>query len=426
MSRAYHLLNSVFQTLAFLIFGPTTIVVFLATFSLMSAQISSYIVRYTYFLTLLIGIGWLLILYLMIVIHELGHVIAALILRWHIQQVCIGPLTLTRQDGKFKLKRSAKTNRNDGYGGYVWASPSGLASASMWGRSMLLQYCFFTLGGVIANLCVALLSLVLLFTQTGFSATFAQKDHLLKYGFQTNDLIASILIITFLLNLFYVFVNLIPIKWSVLDSDGKSFITYLVSWILGATPPVDKAALLIHELLLDRRCGLGGRLFTGRRPKEWDAEKLASLQDPGQPNKTIALGKLCAYYSALDQSDIELASTHLNAALELKDEVTGNDRSAIFLEAAYFEGFHRHNPVAARRWLHQVKTNELQEYTFLRGAAAVLLAEGLYPDALASASAAYKQAKASSDGAIETEKEWLKAIIGACKKRVIQDQDVFI
>jgi hypothetical protein len=382
---------------------PATIAIGLACLGIMFLQIFEVGAKQNVFLCALVGIGWVLLFMAMIALHELGHALAAVSVRWHILQVRVGVFMLVRQRGKFSLRFTSKRSSQPGY---VIACPAD-------SRRYFLKASIFSSGGVVANLVIALACTLILLSQTALLDDFTQRGHkaIIQIFLLTENWVVALLGSTVLVNLLFAVENLIPINFSLLPSDGKQSIGFLVAWLFGVAPPAIQ------------RPGLGGMLFHGVRPREWDAEYMMRLQQPTEDAATSATVGLLGYYCALDRGQPEQAGELLDRALVSVAEAQGTDRSAILLEAAYFEGFHRQNPVVARKWLHQVKINELREYTFLRGAAAVLLAEGLFADAAASVKAALAQVKRSIDfGGVQAEKEWLKAILATCRERIKQEE----
>jgi hypothetical protein len=85
--------------------------------------------------------------------------------------------------------------------------------------------------------------------------------------------------------------------------------------------------------------------------------------------------------------------------------------SAIRLETAYFEAFHRRN-IGARAWLDPSPDRSIEAQTLLRAKAAVSLVEGQRAEASALAQAGLEAIPRSGDrGGAVAEKEWLEAIL---------------
>jgi hypothetical protein len=400
--QLHQLLNFLIQVPTFLVAVPVTFALGIASLRLFN-QIIRLAGQQGPIAIVLVVLCCPIFLLVVTAIHELGHAFAALCVRWQILQIRVGSFVFIRQNGKFSLRLTSKRSTQDAF---VTATPTDLGSYSI--RAFI-----FCSGGMLANFLVALLCLFFLHSQTGILDDFDRDGVLtiLRKLTTADDWATTFLKVTVLLNLGLLFLSLIPMSILPLPSDGKQLIGYLVSWMLGDAPPAFA------------RPGLGGVVFHGVRPREWDEDYLDRLQRTAENTEQRVMAEFFEYFHALDHGDVERAGGHLDRALLFANEVQGNDRSAIFLEAAYFEGFHRLNPVVARKWLHNVKVNHLLEYTFLRGAAAVLFAEGLYVDAAESARSALKQIKQSTDiGGAKAEKDWLEAIIDACVMRIEQEE----
>jgi hypothetical protein len=344
-------------------------------------------------------LGCMLLVVVAIAIHELGHAIAAVTVRWRVLQVAVGPLIWEKQGDRFKLR--LENWRYSGLGQVV-STPTDL-------RRYLLRASIVYSGGIVANLLTALACLAVLLALPTGSAPLMHRDEktLFQFFFKADDWITALAQAALIMNLAFALNSLIPFQIRKFSSDGMHLLRLLLARPLGTVPTV-----LV-------RPGLGGSLFHGSRPGEWDGEIIQRLIETAKAPPQKADAQLCAYYRALDRGQVEEAGALLDQALSSVDELKGSIRSAILLEAAYFEGFYRRHAAVARKWLHQATIRELEEHTFLRAAAAVLLAEGLFAPAAASAEAALTRAKKASDrGGALAEKEWLWAIRNTCQERI--------
>jgi hypothetical protein len=149
--------------------------------------------------------------------------------------------------------------------------------------------------------------------------------------------------------------------------------------------------------------------ISGVRPADLDEELidylLASRNDPHLANF------FCFYYH-LDKGRIDEAGEWINLLVTNRENFDRRNRSYALLEAAYFEARHRHNAVAARRWLEQASKNGVEAQSYLRAEAATLLAEGHCKEAAIIAKAALIALPSSADkGGAIAEKEWLESIV---------------
>jgi hypothetical protein len=378
-----------------------TVVVLLfsvAFYGLLITQVFSLGIEYGLAGAILAALGCLLMTGAAIAIHELGHLIAVLIVGWQVLHVVIGPFNWEKQGDGFKLR--LRSRRLSVLGHVTWF-PIGL-------HRYHLRWGFCCSGGILANLLFALVCLIVLLVWHTLSDTSSHRPEqsVFRFLLKPDDWITAVAQEGLVMNLVYAALNTIPYRSQKFTSDGG-----LLLGLLTKRPRLPITFLV--------RAGLGGTLFHGIRPREWDGEVIQRLLHSACTPLETAEAQLCGYYRALDSEQLEEAGTLLQKALSLVDDLEGHVRSAILVEAAYFEGFHRRNAIVARKWLHQATNRELAEHTFLRAAAAVLLAEGLFVGAATSAEAALEKAERALDycGAL-AEKAWLRAIRDTCRERI--------
>jgi hypothetical protein len=346
--------------------------------------------------------GWLFAAALGITVHELGHAVATLRVRWHLLQVIVGPLSWERQGDRFRLRLE---NRRSTDLGKVISFPTDL-------RNYNRRLGIVLSAGILANLLIALLCIVVLLAWQATSDDFfpGAERGVVQLLLKPDSCIIALLQAALVMNLLYALHSMIPFRYRKSSSDGLQLLQLFLKRGVGSEPS------------FLTRAGLGGTLFRGTRPRRWDGEAVRRLLQIASTPHEKAEAHLCAYYWDLDREEVAAAGALLEHALWLIDELKGNTRTAILVEAAYFEGFHRRNPVVARRWLHQAAIREVEEQTFLRAAAAVLMAEGLFAEAADSAEAAVEKAKLSLDfGGALAEKAWLKAIRDTCRQRLDEE-----
>jgi hypothetical protein len=334
-----------------------------------------------------------------IAIHELGHLIAVVIVRWRVLHVVIGPFTWEKQGDRFRLRLTSR--RSSSWGHVTWF-PIGL-------RRYHLRWGICCSGGILANLLVALVCLIVLlaYHSSPNALISVEEQSVFRFFLKPDHWTMAVVQEALFMNLVYAMMNSIPHQNGKFTSDGG-----LLLGLLLPKEPRGAVTLLV-------RPGLGGTLFHGARPRKWDGEVIQQLLHSACTSLEKADAQLCAYYRALDREQLEEAGTLLEQALSSVDDLKGHVRGAILVEAAYFEGFHRRNATRARKWLHQAAIRELQEHTFLRAAAAVLLAEGLFAAAAASAETALAKAEQSLDrGAVLAEKQWLRTIRDTCREQI--------
>lgn len=128
------------------------------------------------------------ILYIQIIIHELGHLFFGLLSGYGFSSFRIGSLMLIRENNKMKVKKYSLA----GTGGQCLMSPP---------KEDNMPYILYFLGGAILNLLSAVISSIILFL-TGF------------------QFIPVVLITFCLIGILYAVINGLPIKTSLVATDG--------------------------------------------------------------------------------------------------------------------------------------------------------------------------------------------------------------
>jgi hypothetical protein len=144
---------------------------------------------------------------------------------------------------------------------------------------------------------------------------------------------------------------------------------------------------------------------------------LSVRSGPAQDLSEIFFG----FYYFLDRGQTDRAGELIQLLAANQDNLDARCQSYAGLEAAYFEARHRHNPIAARRWLNQAPKDGVEPQTYLRAEAAVLLSEGQYQAAAAVAKAALVVLPKSADpGGAIAEKEWLGSLLAESQSKIGQ------
>ena len=143
------------------------------------------------------------VVWLGLVVHELGHLLAALFLGLRVEQVAVKPLQLVRRNGVLRLRFFLSDQD-----GVVRVSPTG-------GRRFGQQMIVVVAGGPIANLGLALACLVAAWCVDPFSVPLVPRTH----GGYWLDFVA-------LMNLAVGLANLVPGRSRSLPSDGSQ----LAAW----------------------------------------------------------------------------------------------------------------------------------------------------------------------------------------------------
>jgi hypothetical protein len=340
---------------------------------------------------LVVLFAFLFFSYVAYIMHELGHLFAALAMKLHVQHIAILPLFLERVRGNFRVRLYDPKKGHPL--GYVFAFPVDTAPSRL-----RMATCVAAGPGV--NLLTGVLCCI-------FPSSLAVAFPTLISHEQSAYWLHFVASFHF----FIAITSLIPMQEGQLATDGKQLLDYL----RGETGLAESNRILST---------LGTIMFSGTRPSAWNAEmveRMLALRD-GSPND-ISIN-FYAYYHALDHQQFAQAGTYLDQVVAQYEALAADVPAAILLEKAYFEAFHRGN-VLARAWVALVAENAaVERHTRLRAEAAVLFVEGYFEEAGARAESALAEVPKSVDrGGSLAEAEWLQTLLTECQKHLIPKSD---
>jgi Peptidase family M50 len=330
-----------------------------------------------------------------ILIHELGHAAAARLGGSEILIFKVLWFALVREEKTYRFRWNFGPRKVVGYVALPIRNSPGTSSFLF----------FFYLAGPLANLLTA-------------AVCFALAQHFTtpRSGGQSADLMdlfpgSPIPIMLNILggcNLFLGCGSMMPLTTSDLLSDGACL-----------------AGLLSQERsYLQRQATtvLSGEMLAGIRPRDWDPGQLTILQLPVSTRARMLHVDLYLYYHAIDVGDVSGAEDYLENVIAKWDRISiARTKRAVAIEAAYFKAFYRNDAATARSWMMRLPDVPVEEHTRLRGEAAVLLAEGRAAEAANAAEAGIAAVPASMDrGGSLAEKDWLEAILTACRTTIQQ------
>lgn len=161
------------------------------------------------------------------------------------------------------------------------------------------------------------------------------------------------------------------------------------------------------------------------RPRDW-CEAWVLKANQGEPlvqNDVHSLG--CAYFWALDRSDIATAGKYLDQAIEHIALMPAPFNASFWLEKAYFEAAHRNDPQLARSMFNKVSKRIVEPTSSLRAEAAILIAEGHAAQALTAIQRARPMFRTSRNaGLIPAERDWLDALETQAQAALVPSSDV--
>lgn len=280
-----------------------------------------------------------------VVLHELGHLLPSLWFGFYVPRVSLGPLSLTRAQGPWRLRYS----RN-------WFSASVAAiprDETAWRARMLIVVA----GGPLASLL-----------------TFVSAAYLLeKFGAA-----ASFVSLTAQLNLLIFLFGLVPnSRHASVRNDARLFLTLLEN---GCEAEQIKLYHLITQLQI-----------AGVRPRDYPRDLIHRVAASTGNYDLMLFAALAVFLWALDSGDAGLAAVWDSRANELLEDHALRLRDTVLCESACFDIVHRGALDSAARKLRGIRFANLPPWLQQRAKAALYIAEG----SRASALSMLQQARAS-------------------------------
>lgn len=311
------------------------------------------------------------ILFLVILAHELGHLLGGRLVGFRFLLLIVGPLLIQHMGGSLRVQ----LNRNLGLAGGL------AASAPDDDHNLPRRMLVMVAGGPLTSLILGALALLSLPLLSGLPALL-----MLLVG----AISAAIGVAT-----------LIPLQSGGFASDGARILM-----LLRGGPQVERWC--VHALL--------ARLALTNRPRDLRQDLLARATAYGEGGFDAVSAALLGYSWAIDSGLPAEAAAHLDHALRHIADFPPALQPAIRLEAAYFNAWHRGDAAAARMWLDQSAGGMLIErHTRSRVRAAVLLAEGQIAEARAEAQKGQEALRRLNPGPIgQFEADLLEAILRRC------------
>ncbi len=339
---------------------------------------------------LLIAVYALPTYFILIAVHELGHLLAALIVRLRVLRFVVGPLEIMRQGDCYRVVRPRSLFK---FNGRVESYP-------LDSRPARARIAAFIAAGPLASL---------LFAGLCSAAALALNDPLPVdpiaqpiSAIMPRNLVSALLGCTAWYSAAVAFSNLIPGQHRGVDLDGKK----LLEMLLGG-----KRA---ERLLLTMR--MNGYVLERVRARDWPVAQVDRLLAVREGSNGDAVANMLGYFHALDSGQVEKAGELLDLALSQRTGCSIVYRAYLLLEGAFYEGYYRNNASAARSWLERAIAIPGLEANRLRAEAAVLFSEGRYEEAIAQAEAALIAAATLPD--FESDKDLLCALIAECRRHV--------
>jgi hypothetical protein len=272
------------------------------------------------------GVATLAAYYLMLAVHELGHVVAGLCVGFHCRSLRIGPLLFSGP-----LRVSLYRGPGAIVNGAAELVPVAANRLARRGVAMVL-------GGPVANLLSAAVTLLLPFPLTVFSGLFV----VFSLANAVNDLI--------------------PIESRLGVSDGRRI------WMLLRQPARGERVLaLLH---------LGGEITDGVLPEALSAASLAKAIAVRDDSADTVTAYAIAFWAAFHQHQDGEAAQRLETCLAYSGRATPVLREALMSEAAVFQARRRKRADLAAQWLAGIPAKAQNPWFRTRAEAAILEANG--------------------------------------------------
>lgn len=338
------------------------------------------------------------ILFVHIIVHEVGHLSMALLVQLRVYRMKLGPLILDFSQKPVRVQWHWPPNQPLGY----------VVAVPMNDRAIGPRMLAFVCGGPLASLLTGVGLLLL-------ASHFDHPAQVPEYSSSWDEITANSVFspkkpFTIYLNLAglaglaLACATLTPMRTTGFSTDGAHL------WNL-----LKRSKRTEGNVLL---AALSGNMQRGARPRDWDQDTVARLLACRDGSQEDSVGNLYGYYWALDSRRIDLAKEYLELALAQHHGYPTNSRSALFLEGAYFEARHNFNVAAAFGWLADANHEQrVEEQTHCRAEAALLWARGQHAEGAGRAEAGLKAIPLSADlGGRQAEQEWLEDLLNLCLK----------
>jgi Peptidase family M50 len=283
----------------------------------------------------------LLALAVSVVVHELGHLIPSLCFGFYVSRIVLGPLSVSRAHGRWKLRYSRA---------WFVASVSAFPPDE---RAWRVRMLTVIAGGPIATLCAFLAAAYLL--QVWGPGTSA----------------ACFLCGVAQLNLFLFVLGLVPNSSDAsVRNDARLLLTLLENGC-----EAEQIRLYHYVTCLQ---------ITGVRPSSYPRQLIARLATATGNYDLMLFNALSIFLWALDSGDIATADVWDRYAISLLEDHALKLADTVRSESACFDVLYRNNPFAAIEKLRVAKKETLSPWLKHRSEAVLKIAQAPHLDALLS------------------------------------------
>jgi hypothetical protein len=314
---------------------------------------------------------WVPCLYVMIAIHELGHLAVGKITGMAPGGLVVGGFVIMKSGNHWSFRFNWRRALSGGLAVPLPAKEN----------YRLRDFAWMVAAGPAASLLSALLCWLAF----------------LKYGSGTLDWIGS-----FFWAALVGLLSLIPISAGLNRSDAARL------WMLLRQPDEARAWMAAVAVQAENANGV--------RPREWDSTLVEGMMSVAQPGAGRIFPELMAYYRNLDERNESAALEHLESALAASAKSGKGVRQVLFFEAAEVNALLTRNSVNACKWRERaLKLRKPQSGACADGA--IAMCEGRFEDALRdiAAARAFIVKKKADSGLARFAKERLDERERACQ-----------
>jgi len=328
-------------------------------------------------LKLLVIPDFMLAFFMVLAIHELGHVLAGLGVGFEFRMYTVGPLMIEKEESRLKLKWNRNLNL---FGGLSLCIPRSEVR-------LRENFIVFTAGGPSASLIWTLIAF-LCYYSLGFDRGLAWATLLENFFF-----------FSAYGSLFIFLTTIVPMQSGGFYTDGARMLN------LGKKGPQSELEIVLLQYTTQS--------YAGIRPSLLNEQPLLDAIDlPVEtPFKAYLHSFLHNIY--LDKDNIEKAESQLALYAAYLDRIPKGYHAMVWLDKAWFEAMYHHHPEKAQEYFDKAEIGTvITPSKVLRVEAGIAFANQQYDQASEKATLALKELPKSMDrGLAVAEKEWLEKMI---------------
>ncbi len=283
----------------------------------------------------------LLLLYLVIAIHELGHVIAGKLIGFRLYYITIGPLKIERRRQKIVVGRIPTRSMPGGLAGMI--PPDS--------RNLRRRVATMIAGGPAATLLLTGVAGAVFMASLGPRPTIPAL------------ILLSICLLSFIQLPAEMLWMLVPVFSGGFTSDGRTILE-----LLRCGPWAEHMCASL---------AITAASYSGTRPRDWNSDLVQQTTLLPEESLRYYNSMSIAYYHALDCHQVDEAGVWIDQIADKLPHIPTAFRANFQLEVAYFEAHYRHNAALAQKYLNDMRGGiQIDQATLSRVESSVLLAEG--------------------------------------------------